>query len=61
MHTEAAKERDVLALEVDRLKWELSDKLRADGLAAAARINSQGNPLGSDDVQRNVDPRGYRT
>jgi hypothetical protein len=38
MHTNAAKERDVLALEVHRLRWELSDKLREDGMAAGRRL-----------------------
>lgn len=38
MHTSAAKERDVLALEVHRLKWELSDKLLAEGMEAGRRL-----------------------
>lgn len=39
MHTEAAKERDALRLEVIELKWRVSDMLREQGMAAAAKIN----------------------
>lgn len=38
MHATAAKERDALALEVHRLKWALSDKLLAEGMAAGRRL-----------------------
>ena len=40
MHTEAAKEHDVLALEVIRLKWELSDKLKSRWLGSSSEDQS---------------------
>lgn len=39
MHTEVSKERDAMRLELIELRWKLSDKLRDEGMAAAARIN----------------------
>jgi hypothetical protein len=39
MHTDAAKERDALALEVVRLKWVISDMNLKSGMEAAAKFN----------------------
>ncbi|MFY1663742.1 hypothetical protein [Pseudomonas sp. Pseu.R1] len=39
MHTAVAKERDALALEVIELKWRVSDMLREQDMAAAAKNN----------------------
>jgi uncharacterized protein (DUF3084 family) len=39
MHADATKERDRLKLELDRVRWELSDRLLADSREATAKLN----------------------
>lgn len=40
MHTDVAKERDALSLEVMRLRWELSDIRLKEGTAAGLKLNA---------------------
>lgn len=40
MHSEAAKERDALKLELDRVRWQLSDRLLAESQEATKKLNA---------------------
>jgi uncharacterized protein (DUF3084 family) len=40
MHDSACKQRDALALELTRMKWELSDRLLAESQAATKKLNA---------------------
>jgi hypothetical protein len=49
MHSDATKERDLLALEVTRVKWELSDRLLAESQEATKKMNAFGSAYGRTD------------